>query len=321
MERAELPETDQKRSRATVLWIFLGTIAGAVLLYVLWRLLNNYIDPGDDPTQRKDVVQAFAVIVGGLAAFGTLLVGWRNLRNNQKTLQVQQKQLQVQQGNTQSTLEQQRTIEEQRAQDTILQEYFDLIGELLLKEDLLSTNKPLVAMMIEAKEDPLSTNKPLAELRKALDPKKTRNQTVRSLANEHTRTALRRLNGERKGFVIQFLASVKLITRYRPEESSVLGLHGADLRGAILRNSVLAYVELFGVRLSNADFTGADLYRANLSSADLSGAKLTASLVDTNLENTNLSGADLSDAAMSDEQLNAAWSLEGATMPDRSTHD
>jgi uncharacterized protein YjbI with pentapeptide repeats len=303
MERAELPETGQKRSRATVLWIFLGTIAGAVLLYVLWRLLNNYIDPGDDPTQRKDVVQAFAVIVGGLAAFGTLLVGWRNLRNNQKTLQVQQKQLQVQQGNTQSTLEQQRTIEEQRAQDTILQEYFDLIGELLLKEDLLSTNKPL------------------AELRKALDPKKTRNQTVRSLANEHTRTALRRLNGERKGFVIQFLASVKLITRYRPEESSVLGLHGADLRGAILRNSVLAYVELFGVRLSNADFTGADLYRANLSSADLSGAKLTASLVDTNLENTNLSGADLSDAAVSDEQLNAAWSLEGATMPDRSTHD
>src|SRR5918993_775470 len=105
MERMELPEADQKRSRATALWIILGVVAGAVLLYVLWRLLNYYIAPTNAPTQRKDVVQAFAVIVGGLAAFGTLLVGWRNLRHNQNTLQVQQRNLRVQQENMEKTLQ------------------------------------------------------------------------------------------------------------------------------------------------------------------------------------------------------------------------
>src|SRR5215208_6923270 len=95
MEPMELAEADQERTRVPAFWIILGIVAGAVLLYALWRLLNYYIAPGDDPTQRKDLVQAFAVIAGGLIAFGTLLVGFMNLRYNLKNLQSQWQQTQA----------------------------------------------------------------------------------------------------------------------------------------------------------------------------------------------------------------------------------
>jgi uncharacterized protein YjbI with pentapeptide repeats len=42
---------------------------------------------------------------------------------------------------------------------------------------------------------------------------------------------------------------------------------------------------------------------------------------DANLSNADLSGANLNGADVSQEQLEAARSLEGATIPDGSTHD
>jgi hypothetical protein len=104
----------------------------AILLYVLWRVLNSYIAPGEDPTQRKDLVQAFAVIVGGLVAFGTLLIGWRNLRHNQRTLLVSQQ-------NTRETLSNTQEVENRRAQGAALQAYFEEMGDLLLDKELLTS--------------------------------------------------------------------------------------------------------------------------------------------------------------------------------------
>jgi uncharacterized protein YjbI with pentapeptide repeats len=132
-------------------------------------------------------------------------------------------------------------------------------------------------------------------------------------------------------------------------------LHGADLsyanlRFADLRDSDLRGVNLRSADLREADLTDTDLRKADLNKADLSSetnhrtilapvvAKLVtiiedvASLSDTNLSGANLSyavlrRADLSDADLRDadlrdatgwtmEQLTAARSLEGATMPD-----
>jgi hypothetical protein len=104
----------------------------AILLYVLWRVLNSYIAPGEDPTQRKDLVQAFAVIVGGLVAFGTLLIGWRNLRHNQRTLLVSQQ-------NTRETLSNTQEVENRRAQSAALQAYIEQMGDLLLDKELLTS--------------------------------------------------------------------------------------------------------------------------------------------------------------------------------------
>jgi hypothetical protein len=77
-----------------------------------------------------------------------------------------------------------RQIADQRRQDETLQAYLDYIGELLLNKDM-----------------PLRQSKARDE--------------VRTLAQARTLTVLRRLDGERKGRVLQFLYEAGLITRYR----------------------------------------------------------------------------------------------------------
>jgi uncharacterized protein YjbI with pentapeptide repeats len=94
-------------------------------------------------------------------------------------------------------------------------------------------------------------------------------------------------------------------------------LDSANLGGALLDGANLG-----GTYLSGADLRGADLIDADLSNAHLSDANLS----DANLSYANLRGTDLSDATLSganlkgafswtEEQLSAAKSLQGATMP------
>ena len=126
-------------------------------------------------------------------------------------------------------------------------------------------------------------------------------------------------------------------------------LRGADLRGADLSHAALQGAKLspatlpgprpkIPTKLTDADLRdadlsgGADLSDANLSGANLSGADLSdanlrnanlsdADLRNANLRNANLTYADLSYANLveakfwTEEQLTAARSLKGATMP------
>jgi hypothetical protein len=62
---------------------------------------------------------------------------------------------------------------------------------------------------------------------------------------------------------------------------------------------------------------GVDLSDANLSEAELA----TLNLTETDLSDADLSGANLSEATVNNEQLDTAWSLLRATMPDEPTHD
>jgi hypothetical protein len=116
---------------------------------------------------------------------------------------------------------------------------------------------------------------------------------VRTVAWARTKTVLRRLDGDRKGAVLRFLREADLIKKGRPV---IRSLSGADLREANLEGSVLEDTALDGVVLRKAV-----LRRANLTGADLKDADLT--------------GANLSGAIVTKEQLEAAKSLEGATMP------
>jgi uncharacterized protein YjbI with pentapeptide repeats len=114
-------------------------------------------------------------------------------------------------------------------------------------------------------------------------------------------------------------------------------LRGADLRGAYLALAKLGWANLTRAELTGADLRGADLHEALLALADLRGAELTgadlvkAYLVEAKLGWANLTradlheallaladlrGADLTGATVTDEQLNTAWSLAGATLPD-----
>ena len=165
-----------------------------------------------------------------------------------------------------------RQIADQRRQDDMLQAYLDGMSQLLTDKD-----RPLHRASVG---DSLST-----------------------VARARTLTVLSRLDGDRKGSVVQFMYESSLISRDRP----VLNLLGAnlikaDLGGANLRGANLDAANLFVARLSMANLRGASLQGASLGGPDLLAA--------------DLSRADLFGSYdCTAEQLTAARTLEGATMP------
>src|SRR5918999_1035251 len=193
-------------------------------------------------------------------------------------------------------------IENDRVQHSVLQSYIKDMTELLLHEGL-AASKP--------------------------------EQPIRDIARSSTITAVRQLDGSRKGILLRFLYESDLIyyekeLRLIPELiiNPITALKDADLtnanlNGAILSNAVLSGADLKDADLTNANLNGAILSRAFLSLADLRG---------TNLTNTNLNGAILSHAILSraflsladlrsakgwtNEELAQAASLVGATLPD-----
>jgi uncharacterized protein YjbI with pentapeptide repeats len=187
-----------------------------------------------------------------------------------------------------------RQIEEQRAQDAALQAYLDQMSQLMLEGDLRSS---------EAGSE------------------------VRTLARARTQTVLARLDGRRKGSVVQFLYEASLINKEHPVVSlSDVGIHGADLSQldlseANLSGADLSGGDLRGANLSDADLSDADLYKADLRDSFLSGADLSeaelvkatlsdATLNFANLGGAKLSGADLSGALLRDADLSEAYLIE-----------
>jgi Pentapeptide repeats (8 copies) len=140
-----------------------------------------------------------------------------------------------------------------------------------------------------------------------------RGDEVSTLGKGLTLRMLPRLDGESKARVLQFLYETDLIIKDR----SVVDLLGADLRGANLREANLRGADLRGADLSETNLREANLHWADLISANLSRAYL---------GRTDLSLADLSLANLRSvkeltvRQLERAYSLEGATMPDGSKH-
>jgi hypothetical protein len=176
--------------------------------------------------------------------------------------------------------EQKIALDSQR--ETLLQDYFDRMSELLLDKQL-----------------PESDSKAI----------------VRYIARSRTLTVLPRLDADRKRSLLQFLHESDLISV--TASTRIISLKGANLSKANLRKINLSMANLSGTDLSGADLREADLSgtllsRANLSKANLSGANLNkANLRMADLSGADLSGADLSevyfqDAIIRKEQLDRA---------------
>jgi hypothetical protein len=165
---------------------------------------------------------------------------------NQRTQQIAERQRNVDREIAQQQAETDRGIAEQRRQDDTLQAYLDQIGQLLLDKE-----------------------RPLRQWKKG-----DKGQT---LARARTLTVLARLDGDRKGSVLQFLYESKLITEYKVDTHP--------------KFDVTVEIVL--------EFHGADLSESNLSRISLSGSDPnTSEPIVANLSLTNLSGADLSWAAL-----------------------
>jgi len=126
---------------------------------------------------------------------------------------------------------------------------------------------------------------------------------VRNIARARTLTVLRKLDGKRKGSLLQFLYEAGLIDK----DDCVIHLSGADLQGVDLRGMKLRNANLGAVDLSEADLRMADLSNAFLEETDLSGANLSgAILIDAFMACADLREADLEEADLREVNLEKA---------------
>jgi uncharacterized protein YjbI with pentapeptide repeats len=154
---------------------------------------------------------------------------------------------------------------------------------------------------------------------------------------------LRQVNFSRNPFDSDDPSSEADLSKADLTEADLSGatLNKVDLSGATLNKANLSHAHFWYANLSDAvlgraNLSGALLREANLRIAVLSGANLSgaslrhadlseALLIEADLSEANLIGADLSHAylggaVVTAEQLKAAKSLTGATMPDGSIH-
>ena len=259
-----------------------------VIGLVAWLALSNYMSTNTH-TQKKDLIQSVALIVGGVVAILGAVVGFGSPYVSHQTLQHNQRALRVGQRNTLDALAQQQNLDESRIQEDVLQTYFQRIG------DLLAENK--------------------------LEPDE-KNRQAKALARAYTLTTLRRKDGERKNFLVRFLWAAQLIRL----PTSVISLSNANLDDAKLNNSSLTRTALRRARLRRADLSWTNLKGSDLQEALLTEANLTktglenvdltlADLTGANLTGANLTNAILTDAKVTQEQLASCEKLDGAIMP------
>jgi uncharacterized protein YjbI with pentapeptide repeats len=155
---------------------------------------------------------------------------------------------------------------------------------------------------------------------------------VREVARTATLTAVRRLDGERRGLVIRFLSESGLLRSSRTPPCDAFATSASCSKLArhpavLVTSANLADVQLDGAPLAATDLAGVDLRQghlsgvrldlsgltgANLAGADLTGANLTnANLIAANLTGANLTGADLRGADLREADLTEA-NLRGA---------
>lgn len=238
-----------------------------------------------------DWLQLLGVLAIPLVVAGaTLLFGIQ-----QADLAQQQHENDQKIANQQYEADKQSALDQQEA--TILQTYIDNIQNLLLNYNLL---------------------------------KSTSGDDVATLARARTLTALRGLDPQRKGILLNFLYEANLIgySDHNTNKllSSIIDLTGAHLTGAdlthtYLTNADLTNADLTGANLSDADLTNADLTNADLTNGHLSDAHLSdAHLSHANLTDAILTGADLTDAFLTGTDLSHAI-LSGSTVTQQQLDD
>jgi uncharacterized protein YjbI with pentapeptide repeats len=167
-----------------------------------------------------------------------------------------------------ATTRRERQIARESRLDTLLQTYIKQLTDLVLDDRLLDSKK---------------------------------GSDVRGVARTLTLAAIRRLDGNRKGEVIRYLADSQLITgrAERDDESNPstqppprISLDGADLHDADLREAVLV-----GVSFANADLRRARFDRTELTAVDFNHVRL---------QKASFAGADLGEVDFHKARLDGA---------------
>ena len=170
---------------------------------------------------------------------------------------------------------------------------------------------------------------------------------VRFIAMALTNSVLARLDGIRKGYVLNFLYSAGLIncrlsSDWQLETSEdkprpMVLIDKADLSEISMPRGIWRGAQMPSICLTGSDFAKADLYEVNLSrsvlrgswfdntrlkKANLSGCDLSgAAFTNCNLEGADFSNANLRAAILFTEDLRKVKSLDGCIMYDGEVYD
>jgi hypothetical protein len=272
--------------------ILLGLIVLVAAGIWLWGALVGYVDPGaKGATDRKDVVQVFALIVAGVVGLIGGIVGIVNLSVSLRNVR------------------QQFELEDLRRQDAALQAYFEQMGDLLTDHDLIKKERDEIRQLARAQT--------LTVLARLDGPRKgslvrflygagliRREQTVVRLDGAD----LTQIDLEKVilGKVMLGQANLRKANLRGAELLDSTDLSEADLEEADLTGSVLDY-----------DYTEARYFKQHSGSMETPrpGDPAYETAHETLLVGTNLRGAKLHDAKLTDKQLAECESLEGAIMP------
>lgn len=170
-----------------------------------------------------------------------------------------------------------------------------------------------VTMLDQQRQDTLNTYlDDMSQLVLQYDlPESKPNAPVRAIAVARTLTAVRNLDGDRKGTLIRYLWEAGLIARPQP----IVDIANANLDGAVFSNNAdLTGVALFQLGLDNAQFVHSQMAKADLSGSGLFEAEMMrANLTDADLKNSLPIGADLAGADLAGADLTGA-DLTGADL-------
>lgn len=272
-----------------------------ILLVVIWSILVGYsvewtgfgdfTTPSGEFIRGKTIWDWFELLIIPLS----LLIGGYLLNRSERALERKIADERIKEdrkiAEDRTKLERELAIDGQ--QESALQIYLDRMSDLLIHEGLQTRNE----------------------------------ESTRNVARTYTLNVLRRLDGNRKGQILQFLYEANLIST----TNAVVDLHDANLI-----NANLMFAELPHANLEHTNLTSANLEHANLSDANLEHAYLRkADLKLANLNRANLMHAELSDADLRGADLEGALlgncnlrnanldgvDFSGAIMPDGTIHE
>jgi uncharacterized protein YjbI with pentapeptide repeats len=217
----------------------------------LWTELVDYIKPDKkNATFRKDVVQAFALIVAGVVGAIGAVVGLGGLYFSRKTLQHNQESLLANQ------------------QDEAQREYLKSMAELIVEKQLTDDSSPYSPIRATARAQTLTVLTQLSGNRKRIIM-----QFLREARLINRETSITEGRTTYAQIVSLYGADLRYANLQRLRFSNLartesVSLRGARLNGADLQGATLERADLREATLGSASFTG-----ANLSGADLRDAE------------------------------------------------
>jgi hypothetical protein len=303
-ENRDSPSNGVNPSRGLLIWFAIaGAILGAILLVVF---LGVWVHP-TAPTEKKDFIQAVGVLLAALAALGGLYFTRTSTKEQLDQARESQERTQRLTEQGQITDRFTRAIDQLGAEDDDRNPRLEIrLGGIYALEriawdsperDHSTVMAVLTAYVRENSQRPPKSSKP-PEGNSESDSTSHETAEADEGANQPAPSGPRLPTADIQAILdVLSRAQAHVPDGYRTS----LDLHKANLQGANLQKAYL-----LGANLQKAYLQEAILPRALLQRANLQGALL--------------QGALLQRAQVTDEQLAAAQSLQGATMPDGSEH-